>query len=116
MADAIAVRFESDRREGVGTTFQTDTKVGPIRLTDKMVITEWEPPAVMGIRHTGVVTGTGRFTLEEVPGRPDETRFTWQENLTFPAWMGGRLGGRFGAPVLRRIWHHNLENLRRHFE
>ncbi len=128
MADAEAIRFQSDQHEGVGTTFETDTKVGPLRLRDKMVVTQWEPGRVMGIRHTGVVTGTGRFTLEKVPGGAGSTRFggltqlnwstrfTWEEDLHFPAWMGGRWGGRVGAPVLRRIWRHNLDNLRRHFE
>jgi hypothetical protein len=116
MADAEAIRFQTEQRHGVGTSFETDTKVGPLRLTDRMVITEWEPGRAMGIRHTGVVTGVGRFTLEEAPDRPGETLFTWVESLTFPAWMGGALGGRAGKPILTRIWRHNLENLRRRFE
>jgi hypothetical protein len=116
MADAEAIRFQSEQREGVGTAFETDTKVGPLRLTDKMVITEWEPSRAMGIRHTGVVTGVGRFTLEVAPGRPGETLFTWEESLEFPAWMGGALGARAGKPILTRIWRHNLANLRRRFE
>jgi hypothetical protein len=115
MADAEAIRFQSDQREGVGTSFHTDTKVGPIRLTDEMVITEWEPGRVMGIRHTGMVTGTGRFTLEALPGGT-QTLFTWEESLRFPVWMGGGLGSRAGAPVLKKIWRHNLDNLRRRFE
>ena len=116
MADAAAIRFQSDQRQGVGTAFETDTKVGPFRLTDHMVITEWEPAQVMGIRHTGVVTGTGRFILEEAPGAPGQTQFTWEENLKFPLWMGGGLGGIAGGAVLKSIWQRNLDNLRRRFE
>jgi hypothetical protein len=119
MADAEAIVFDSEQTEGVGTAFETDTKVGPFRLKDRMVVTEWEPGRVMGIRHTGVVTGTGRFTLEEIPGEPGGpfgTRFTWEEVLHFPAWMGGGLGSRVGGPVLKRIWARNLDNLRRRFE
>ena len=112
MADAEAIRFQGDQREGVGTAFVTDTKVGPIRLKDVMVVTEWEAQRVMGIRHTGIVTGTGRFTLEPVE---EGTRLTWEEDLHFPAWMGGALGAVAGRPVLARIWHHNLETLRRRF-
>ncbi|MDQ6616784.1 MAG: SRPBCC family protein [Actinomycetota bacterium] len=116
MADAMAIHFQSDQQDGVGTTFTTDTRVGPFRLTDKMVITEWEAGRVMGIRHTGVVTGSGRFILEEIPGVPVQTRFTWEENLRFPPWMGGSLGGRAGGLILTRIWRRNLDNLRRRFE
>ncbi|NQV96256.1 MAG: hypothetical protein HQ486_00530, partial [Acidimicrobiaceae bacterium] len=36
MHDAVAIRFTSDQTRGVGTAFLCDTKVGPIRLTDKM--------------------------------------------------------------------------------
>jgi carbon monoxide dehydrogenase subunit G len=96
----------------VGTAFETDTRVGPIRLKDVMVVTEWEAGRIMGIRHTGIVTGTGRFTLEAVG---DGTRLTWNEKLVFPLWMGGGLGGIAGRPVLARIWRHNLDNLRRRF-
>jgi carbon monoxide dehydrogenase subunit G len=112
MEDAVAIRFCAAQTEGVGTAFETDTKVGPIRLVDKMVVTDWDPGRAMGIRHTGVVTGTGRFTLA---AEGTGTRFTWEEELAFPWWMGRSLGGRAGAPVLRRIWRRNLENLRQHF-
>ncbi|MBW3614057.1 MAG: SRPBCC family protein [Actinobacteria bacterium] len=114
MQDAAAIRFTSPRRSGVGTTFECLTRVGPFRLTDKMVVTEWKPRRVMGIRHTGLVTGTGRFTLRrQLRGG---TRFTWEERLDFPWWMGGPLGGGVGSVVLRRIWRHNLANLRRRVE
>jgi len=113
MTDAEAIRFKSDQTEGVGTRFETDTKVGPIRLKDVMTITEWEPGRLMGIRHTGLVRGTGRFTLEAVG---DRTRLTWEERLQFPPWMGGSLGGRAGRPILARIWQRNLANLSRRFE
>jgi uncharacterized protein YndB with AHSA1/START domain len=114
MEDAVAIRFQSDQRQGVGTTFETATKVGPFRLTDVMVVTEWEPAQVMGIRHVGLVTGTGRFTL--VADGDDATRFTWTEELHFPWWMAGTLGAAAGRPVLTAVWHRNLANLRRRFE
>ena len=52
MADAVAIRFVNEQRRGVGTKFLCDTKVGPIRLTDHMEITAWEPERVMGVTHT----------------------------------------------------------------
>ncbi len=72
MADAVSIRFETDQTRGVGTSFLCDTKVGPIRLTDRMEITEWVPAddagtiGRMGVRHTGIVTGTGVFTIEPI--------------------------------------------------
>ena len=109
MADAEAIRFTSRRRSGVGTTFECDTRVGPLTLTDVMEVTSWVERREMGVRHTGVVTGTGRFTLR--PARGGRTRFTWEERLTFPWWLGGRLGGLVGARVLARIWRGNLRRL-----
>ena len=65
----------------------------------------------MGIEHRGAVTGTGRFTLTAVPGG---TRFAWAEELRFPWWLGGPVGGVFGKPVLKLVWRRNLDRLRAH--
>ena len=111
MHDAVAIRFTSASTSGVGTTFDCDTKVGPFRLTDRMEITEWDPARTMGVRHVGVVTGTGAFTLAAVDG--GRTRFTWTERLVFPWWMGGPIGAWFGGFVLRLVWKRNLRDLRR---
>jgi uncharacterized protein YndB with AHSA1/START domain len=113
MHDAVAIRFQTEQRRGVGTTFLCDTKVGPIKLVDRMEITEWVPEAAMGVRHIGVVTGTGRFTLTPIDlGR--RTRFGWDETLDFPWWLGGPLGELIGGRVvLRQIWKRNLANLKR---
>ena len=114
MMDAVAIRFTSDRRSGRGTTFACDTRVGPFRLTDRMEVTEWGEGHVLGIRHVGLVQGTGRFTLELVGDA--QTQFTWEERLRFPWWMGGPAGAIVAAPVMRRLWRRNLANLRRRFE
>jgi hypothetical protein len=109
MADAESITFTSAGREGIGTTFECVTRVGPIRLTDRMAITEWRPGRAMGVRHTGLVTGTGRFTLRRRPG--SRTRFTWRERLDVPWWLGGPLA----TPVLHLIWRRNLRRLRSRF-
>ena len=114
MEDAVAIRFTSGQRRGVGTTFEADTKVGPFRLTDPMVVTHWEDGRSMAIRHGGVVTGTGRFSLEPVGG--ERTRFTWEEDLAFPWWMGGRPGSLVAGQVLRLVWKRNVANLKRRVE
>jgi carbon monoxide dehydrogenase subunit G len=112
MADAVAIRFVTDQTRGVGTRFLCDTKVGPIRLTDEMEITEWVPEHSMGVRHTGIVTGTGVFTLEAID-LDRRTRFTWSEELRFPWYLGGRIGEMVGGQVvMKAIWRRNLHALR----
>jgi len=111
MHDAVAIRFTTRQERGVGTTFECDTKVGPFRLTDVMEITRWQPRRAMGVRHVGVVTGTGVFTLKRLRG--GRTRFTWQERLVFPWWMGGPFGAAVGGEVLRLVWRRNLAELKR---
>ena len=115
MHDAVAIRFTSRRRRGVGTTFDCDTRVGPLRTTDRMEVTEWRPGKAMGIRHRGVVTGTGRFTLRR-RRRRGGTTFTWDERLRFPWWVGGPLAGFAAKPVLRAVWRRNLRALKARIE
>ncbi len=112
MADAVAIRFVSDQHRGVGTRFLCDTKVGPITLTDHMEVTEWEPGDSMGVKHTGVVTGSGVFALTPIDlGR--RTRFTWTEDLSFPWFLGARIGEVIGGQVvMKAIWRRNLRKLK----
>jgi hypothetical protein len=112
MADAVAIRFQTEQTRGTGTKFFCDTKVGPIKLVDVMTITAWEPGKVMGVTHTGVVTGTGEFTLEAIDA--SNTRFTWTEKLMFPWWLGGPLGALVGGQiVMKAIWRRNLRKLKK---
>lgn len=111
MADAQEITFVTDQRAGVGTSFDCRTAVGPLRTTDRMTVTEWEPPVAMGIAHRGAVTGSGRFTLDP---SPRGTRFRWTEELGFPWWLGGPVGERVARPVLTRLWRRNLDRLRAH--
>jgi carbon monoxide dehydrogenase subunit G len=121
MYEAVAVRFIGEQTSGVDTEFFCDTKVGPFKLVDRMIITEWSPPTTMGVRHTGAVTGEGMFTLQQVGAGSDEgrvrTHFTWQEQLRFPWWLGGRVGAAVAGPaVLRPIWKRNLRAFKRQIE
>ena len=109
MQDAAAIRFLSEDREGTGTRFECDTKVGPFSLTDVMEITSWEDERRMGVRHVGLVAGTGEFTLTEIG--PGQTEFRWEEDLMFPWFLGGRIGAFFARPVLRWVWKGNLKRL-----
>lgn len=109
MADAERIVFTSGQTRGVGTEFECLTKVGPLRTTDVMRVTEWEPRRSMGIEHVGLVRGSGRFTIRGI--RRGRTRFTWSEKLRFPWWMGGPIGALVAKPILKRIWRANLRRL-----
>ncbi len=110
MQDALEIRFRTATTRGAGAEFDCLTKVGPVRIVDRFVVTEWEPERVMGISHRGAVTGTGRFTIG--PRGATGSRFTWTEDLQFPWWLGGRAGAWCAKPVLQSIWRRNLRNLR----
>lgn len=113
MRDAIEITPTSTQHEGVGAEFTCVTKIGPFRERDLLRVTEWEPGAVMGIEHLGVVKGSGRFTLT---AQPPGTRFCWAEQLRFPWWMGGAVTERVAKPVLSGVWRGNLERLRARVE
>jgi uncharacterized membrane protein len=114
MTEAVAIRFRTEQRAGVGTTFECDTEVGSLRLTDVMEIISWRPGREMGVRHVGLVTGTGQFRLRRARG--DRTQFSWDERLRFPWWLGGPVGALIGGQVLKIIWRRNLRSLKARVE
>jgi len=113
MQDAEEIRFLSDQREGVGTRFECDTVVGPLKLTDVMEVTEWVEAKRMGVHHQGLVGGTGVFSLR---ASGSTTIFSWVEQLTFPWYFAGPLGATVARPVLKAIWKGNLRRLKDRIE
>jgi len=113
MAEAADLTFLGEQRTGAGTRIAVVTKLGPFRLTDVMEFVAWEPPRRMAVRHTGLVTGSGEFLLDEAAD--GSTRFTWRERLRFPWYLGGPPGAVVGARVLTVVWRGNLRRLARRF-
>lgn len=114
MADAVAIRFLTDTRRGVGTRFACDTRIGPLSTTDVMEVTVWDEPRRLGVRHVGLVTGVGEFVLVALDDA--RTEFRWDEDLTFPWFLGGPLGALVARPVLRLVWRRNLARLKERLE
>ena len=110
MADARSIEFLGEARAGVGASFRVETRFGPLRTADTMVVTAWEAPRRIEVEHLGRFTGRGRFLLE--PAGPDATRLTWEEQVRFPWYLGGRLGALAARPILHLVWRRNLERLR----
>ena len=90
MMDATAIRFLGATRSGVGTRFECDTKVGPIRLTDVMEITEWEDAEAIGVRHLGVVSGCGPLQPHRRGGTSHAHRMARGAQLSVVAGVHGR--------------------------
>jgi carbon monoxide dehydrogenase subunit G len=68
-------------------------------VLDTMLITRWEPPTRVDVRHTGrVVRGTGVFQIR--PGGRSST-FVWTEQLDLPLGALGRLGWPVVRPLMR---------------
>ena len=110
MDDAVSIDFIGDRQQGIGTTFDCETKIGPFKLPDRIEITEWGESKTIGVSHKGLVSGRGRFTLLQL--NPIRTTFTWEESLVFPFWMGGPLRNPIGKKILESVWKQNLKNLK----
>ncbi len=111
MADALAVDFLGDQRQGVGTRLAVTTRFGPFRTTDLLEVISWEPFHRIAVAHRGMVGGEGQLELE--PLREGRTRFSWEERLRIPWFLGGPIGAWVVRPFLRRIMQGNLERFRR---
>lgn len=107
------VRAGTQDGQGIGGELAATTGVPLGRrrfgVLDRMLITGWEPPFRVDVRHLGrVVRGTGSF---EVRPSGAGTLFVWTESLDLPLGALGQLGWRivrpfFGAGVtlsLRRF-------------
>ena len=114
MVDAKSIRFTSHQRTGVGTTFDCVTGYGPIRVTDHIEVTEWDDGRTIGVRHSGLVTGTGRLMVRR--RLRGGTRFTWVERIKLPWVLGGPVTGLVASPVLAAVWRRSLHNLRSRIE
>ena len=89
MHDAVEIRFTSDSREGIGTSFICLTKVGPFKTQDVMTITEWRENEVMGVTHVGPIKGSGQFSITP---HGEKSLIVWEEKLFFPWWSFGSFG------------------------
>lgn len=113
MGDVESLTFEGPSRTGVGTRLRVGTKVGPFRTMDVLEVVEWVEKRAVGVRHSGLVTGTGRFELAPLAGG---IRLTWTERLSFPLWLGGPVTALLVRPVLAAVWRRNLATLKRRLE
>ena len=108
MRDAERIVFVNDQRRGVGTRMEVVTVVGPLRTLDVMEVVGWDEGSSIEVAHQGLVKGRG--TLAAIQ-QGNGTLVTWEEELTFPWWLGGPITAWLARPVLRAIWRGNLGRL-----
>ncbi|MDP9023033.1 MAG: SRPBCC family protein [Actinomycetota bacterium] len=108
MVDARAVRVTGDRRQGTGVELRVPTRVVGVTVQDTMRVTVWEPPRMLGVRHTGrLISGVGAFVLEPVEGG---TRLVWWEEVDPPLGALGELGASLVVrPYLARLFGRSLD-------
>lgn len=108
MRDAEEIVFTTDQTRGPGTVMEVETRVGPLRTLDVLEVTGWEEGTSIDVVHRGLVTGTG--TLSVIP-QGEGSNVDWDEDLTFPWWLGGPVTAWLARPVLAAIWRGNLRRL-----
>jgi hypothetical protein len=97
--------------QGVGAVVTARTGLGPVGITDTMVITEWYPPHRCVVRHTGrLVRGTGVFEVAPVGAMSE---FAWTERLRLPAHVPGRLARSLAGGPGRWVMDASLRRFRR---
>jgi carbon monoxide dehydrogenase subunit G len=105
----LVTRVHGDHGQGARVVARTG--IGPVGFTDTMVITEWEPPRLCVVRHTGrVVRGTGVF---EVVPAGSGSEFSWTERLDLPLGVAGRWGWRLARPLAQRGMNLSLRRFAR---
>jgi uncharacterized protein YndB with AHSA1/START domain len=98
-----------------GASVEAWTGVGTVGFLDTMVISGWEPPTRVTVRHTGrLVRGEGRFDLLDLPG--GRCRVTWSELVDLPLGAVGRAGWIAVGPFARLMLRTALGRLAKLFE
>ena len=89
----LATKVESLDGDGrhVDARIRAFTGIGRIGIMDPMTITDWNPPTVCKVVHTGnIVRGTGEFVVE--PIHEQAATFIWAEDLEIPLGIIGKFG------------------------
>ena len=111
MPDVAWIRVAGPDR-GLGTRLVVRTKVfGIPSVTDRLVVTAWEPPAHLAIDHLGLVRGRGEWKVSAA--EEGRTRFEWFEQLSLPLGAVGEAALRAYGPLQRAMLRRSIRNLRR---
>ena len=91
------------------------TKIGPIKLVDTMVVTDWQPFERIVVEHTGrIILGKGVFTVRKISDHSCE--FQWQEVTPVPFGLIGRIGLTVFKPLIELPFRISLHRLKSNIE
>jgi carbon monoxide dehydrogenase subunit G len=111
MSDVSAVRVLTPHRRGIGVRVEVMTRVIGVPLfTDLLEVVEWRPPRRLVMRHSGLVHGTGEWSLEPVS---DGSRFRWSEDVCVRLPVLGKLALFVYRPIMRGLMRRSVSSLRR---
>ncbi len=109
MTDAERIEFLTTEKVGDKVEFDCLTRVGPIKVRDRMKIINWEEPNSITVVHKGIFKGEGTLSLRHLS--PEYCEIQWSEKIVFPPFLLGPVGAKVAKPILERIWKNNLEQL-----
>jgi uncharacterized membrane protein len=112
MVDASRVTVLSDKREGVGVALRCRTNILGATVDDDLEVTEWEEPAILGVRHLGrLIRGAGAF---EIHATPHGSRVVWWEEAQAPfGAVGDAVAGLAVVPWATRVFRRSLARFKR---
>jgi hypothetical protein len=88
---ATTVRVTNQAGIAVGGEIVAVTGVGLFSIVDTMVITRWDIPERVDVRHVGnIIKGIG--IMRVIPISPERARFLWAEDIDVPFGLLGRSG------------------------
>ncbi len=109
MTEGRGFRVIGGQREGVGVEAEATIRIGGITTTDRVAVTQWEPPVALEIAHLGWVSGSGYMELSPTE---EGSHLFWRESLVPPWGIIGRIGLRLFRPLLRRTFRRDLRILK----
>jgi uncharacterized membrane protein len=112
MKDALSIEKLTEGPVGVGTVMRVPTQILFLRTTDHMEVTAFEPLEKWSVKHVGLVTGEGTFTLQN-SSTGAGTLVHWHERLSAPLGLLGRMGMTLFRPALRHQFHSDLVRFQR---
>ena len=111
MVDAESVTVLSPHREGADVTIRCRTRILGMVVNDDLVVTEWQPPTRLGMRHLGaLIRGVGAFELEPTFAG---TKLLWWEEIDAPFGPVGEFAADAVAPLVERVFRRSLAGLKR---